>query len=193
MPVAMLITEGKGPCGRGPTRCIRQPGSYGICERCTEPIPWQRLEVLPMSRLCTPCQYLPSPVGSTACVEATADLAAESGNGALDHDHKWHRHYRAGRLPSLPGRPPMGGGVRACHRQGFACSPCLGLADWAQPLFSQIGSPPIPAETRHRRALLAGNTSGLRRGQLPRRGRYFSSPKETSAMSWCASARTPTC
>ena len=32
--------------------------SYGICERCGEPIPWQRLEVLPMSRLCTPCQYL---------------------------------------------------------------------------------------------------------------------------------------
>lgn len=35
-----------------------EDGSYGICERCTEPIPWQRLEVLPMSRLCTPCQYL---------------------------------------------------------------------------------------------------------------------------------------
>ena len=35
-----------------------EEGSYGICERCGEPIPWQRLEVLPMSRLCTPCQYL---------------------------------------------------------------------------------------------------------------------------------------
>ena len=33
-------------------------GSYGICERCAEPIPWERLDVLPMSRLCTPCQYL---------------------------------------------------------------------------------------------------------------------------------------
>ena len=33
-------------------------GSYGICERCAEPIPCERLEVLPMSRLCTPCQYL---------------------------------------------------------------------------------------------------------------------------------------
>jgi len=33
-------------------------GSYGICERCAEPILWERLEVLPMSRLCTPCQYL---------------------------------------------------------------------------------------------------------------------------------------
>jgi DnaK suppressor protein len=33
-------------------------GSYGICERCAEPIRWERLEGLPMSRLCTPCQYL---------------------------------------------------------------------------------------------------------------------------------------
>jgi len=33
-------------------------GSYGICERCAEPIPWERLEVLPMTRRCTPCQYL---------------------------------------------------------------------------------------------------------------------------------------
>jgi DnaK suppressor protein len=33
-------------------------GSYGRCERCAEPIPTERLEVLPMSRLCTPCQYL---------------------------------------------------------------------------------------------------------------------------------------
>jgi DnaK suppressor protein len=33
-------------------------GSYGICERCTEPIPFERLEALPMTRLCTPCQYL---------------------------------------------------------------------------------------------------------------------------------------
>jgi DnaK suppressor protein len=33
-------------------------GSFGICERCAEPIPWERLEVLPMTRLCTPCQYL---------------------------------------------------------------------------------------------------------------------------------------
>jgi RNA polymerase-binding transcription factor DksA len=35
-----------------------EEGSYGVCERCAEPIPWERLEVLPMSRLCTPCQYL---------------------------------------------------------------------------------------------------------------------------------------
>src|SRR5215218_6048013 len=35
-----------------------EDGSYGVCERCAEPIPWERLEVLPMSGLCTPCQYL---------------------------------------------------------------------------------------------------------------------------------------
>jgi DnaK suppressor protein len=35
-----------------------EEGSYGVCQRCAEPIPWERLEVLPMSRLCTPCQYL---------------------------------------------------------------------------------------------------------------------------------------
>jgi DnaK suppressor protein len=33
-------------------------GSYGICERCAEPIPCERLEVLPMTRLCTTCPYL---------------------------------------------------------------------------------------------------------------------------------------
>ena len=35
-----------------------EDGSYGICERCVEPIPWERLETLPMSRLCTSCQYV---------------------------------------------------------------------------------------------------------------------------------------
>jgi RNA polymerase-binding transcription factor DksA len=31
-------------------------GSYGICERCHQPIPIERLKVLPTSRSCTPCQ-----------------------------------------------------------------------------------------------------------------------------------------
>jgi DnaK suppressor protein len=31
-------------------------GTYGICERCTEAIPHERLEVLPMSRYCMRCQ-----------------------------------------------------------------------------------------------------------------------------------------
>ena len=33
-------------------------GSYGTCQACTEPIRWERLEILPSSRLCTPCQSL---------------------------------------------------------------------------------------------------------------------------------------
>jgi DnaK suppressor protein len=35
-----------------------EEGSYGICECCVEPIPWERLEALPMSRLCATCQYV---------------------------------------------------------------------------------------------------------------------------------------
>jgi DnaK suppressor protein len=33
-------------------------GSYGMCEHCGEPIPWERLDALPVGRLCTPCQYV---------------------------------------------------------------------------------------------------------------------------------------
>ena len=35
-----------------------EQGTYGTCERCTKPIPWERLEVLPMTGLCTPCQWM---------------------------------------------------------------------------------------------------------------------------------------
>jgi RNA polymerase-binding transcription factor DksA len=35
-----------------------EEGSYGICERCVQPISSERLETLPMSRLCTTCQYV---------------------------------------------------------------------------------------------------------------------------------------
>jgi DnaK suppressor protein len=31
-------------------------GTYGTCERCHQPIPIERLEVLPTSRSCMPCQ-----------------------------------------------------------------------------------------------------------------------------------------
>lgn len=31
-------------------------GNYGACESCDKPIPVERLEVLPTSRYCTPCQ-----------------------------------------------------------------------------------------------------------------------------------------
>lgn len=32
-------------------------GRYGSCERCAEPIPSERLEVLPTTALCTRCQH----------------------------------------------------------------------------------------------------------------------------------------
>lgn len=31
-------------------------GTYAVCERCSAPIPHERLEVLPMSRYCMRCQ-----------------------------------------------------------------------------------------------------------------------------------------
>jgi DnaK suppressor protein len=33
-------------------------GTYGRCERCTTHIPYERLEILPMSRYCMRCQHL---------------------------------------------------------------------------------------------------------------------------------------
>jgi DnaK suppressor protein len=35
-------------------------GTYGICERCGGRIPFERLEVLPETRLCAPCQRIQS-------------------------------------------------------------------------------------------------------------------------------------
>jgi RNA polymerase-binding transcription factor DksA len=32
-------------------------GRYGVCQRCNEAIPRDRLEVLPMASLCMPCQF----------------------------------------------------------------------------------------------------------------------------------------
>jgi len=41
----------------GALRRLEQ-GSYGICECCARSIPWERLEVLPMTPLCTRCQWM---------------------------------------------------------------------------------------------------------------------------------------
>ena len=57
-----------------------EEGSYGVCDSCAEPIPWERLEVLPMSRLCTPCQYLAESGRPTACTVAKPGPVAESGD-----------------------------------------------------------------------------------------------------------------
>ncbi len=34
-----------------------QNGTYGQCQHCVAAIPFDRLEALPMARLCMPCQY----------------------------------------------------------------------------------------------------------------------------------------
>jgi DnaK suppressor protein len=57
-----------------------EEGSYGICERCAEPIRWERLEVLPMSRLCTPCQYLAESGRSNSLHSGKPGSAAPSGD-----------------------------------------------------------------------------------------------------------------
>ncbi|MFE0452425.1 TraR/DksA family transcriptional regulator [Streptomyces sp. NPDC058914] len=33
-----------------------EDGSYGICQGCAKPIPVERLEILPYTRFCVPCQ-----------------------------------------------------------------------------------------------------------------------------------------
>ncbi|MBR8639956.1 TraR/DksA C4-type zinc finger protein [Streptomyces tuirus] len=33
-----------------------QDGSYGICQGCSTPVPVERLEILPYTRFCVPCQ-----------------------------------------------------------------------------------------------------------------------------------------
>lgn len=33
-----------------------QNGNYGICQGCSTPIPVERLEILPYTRFCVPCQ-----------------------------------------------------------------------------------------------------------------------------------------
>ena len=90
-------------------------GSYGICERCVEPIPWERLETLPMSRLCTTCQHVAESGGPTTCVAARPGLAGGSGDRDLDHDHKLH-HRRTGRLAASP----------AAHRWRWSTRALLG-------------------------------------------------------------------
>jgi len=37
-------------------RLYRDPERFGVCERCGQDIPFERLEVIPEARLCSPCQ-----------------------------------------------------------------------------------------------------------------------------------------
>jgi len=35
-----------------------EEGTYGICERCKQPIPPERLEIMPEARYCVTCQEI---------------------------------------------------------------------------------------------------------------------------------------
>jgi DnaK suppressor protein len=61
-----------------------QIGIYGNCEHCDAAIPFERLQTLPMARLCMPCQY--------ATEQATAARATRR---EIDHDCELH-HRRTG-------------------------------------------------------------------------------------------------
>lgn len=38
-----------------------EDGTYGWCERCGEPVPFERLEAIPWARLCVACPSRPAP------------------------------------------------------------------------------------------------------------------------------------
>jgi RNA polymerase-binding transcription factor DksA len=50
-------------------------GSYGMCERCAEPISWERLEVLPTARFCTSCQHTIESARSRSARQTQARVA----------------------------------------------------------------------------------------------------------------------
>jgi DnaK suppressor protein len=57
-----------------------EDGSYGICEHCEEPIRWERLDVLPVTRVCTPpASTSPNPPDSAGPSVAGSSPVTESG------------------------------------------------------------------------------------------------------------------
>lgn len=52
-----LLTGARQAIGEIEAALLRlQVGAFGICERCASTIARERLDILPMSRFCTPCQ-----------------------------------------------------------------------------------------------------------------------------------------
>jgi DnaK suppressor protein len=54
-------------------------GTYGRCERCGSAIPLERLEILPMSRLCMPCQHTKETGRNIRSQAETAVIAPRTG------------------------------------------------------------------------------------------------------------------
>jgi len=52
-------------------------GTYGTCEQCRTAIPLERLEILPMSRLCMRCQHA-AETGRPATTHGAADAGAST-------------------------------------------------------------------------------------------------------------------
>jgi DnaK suppressor protein len=73
-------------------------GSYGTCEQCRTAIPLERLEILPMSRLCMRCQHA-AETGRPATTPGAADAAVStrpprSSQVAQQNDRRRTLRYR---------------------------------------------------------------------------------------------------
>jgi RNA polymerase-binding transcription factor DksA len=55
---ALIAASSRGVADTAQALRRMADGTYGICERCTERIPVERLEILPHARFCVPCQRL---------------------------------------------------------------------------------------------------------------------------------------
>ena len=120
-------------------------GSYGICERCEQPIPQGRLEVLPTARLCTRCQYI-TEAGRTRSVRQARRLA---GRGT-----RWQvmgmitNCVIVGLDDSAASRAAhrWAACIRARHRRRPVRRPRAGLADRAQRLGGEVRDAAVGAE-----------------------------------------------
>jgi DnaK suppressor protein len=88
-------------------------GTYGTCEQCDAAIPLERLEILPMSRLCMRCQH------AKETGRPTTTRQAETVGESTTRRHGTHVSYRGDsrrRTPNRHAEPPMqletGGAVR---------------------------------------------------------------------------------
>ena len=59
-------------------------GTYGTCEQCRTAIPLERLEILPMSRLCMRCQHA-AETGRPATTQSATDAGRSNTPAASDH------------------------------------------------------------------------------------------------------------
>jgi DnaK suppressor protein len=68
-------------------------GGYGVCKRCEAAIPLERMEILPMARLCMPCQHAEETRRTTAPPQA-ADVVNNTGPGTAHSTNHGDRRRR---------------------------------------------------------------------------------------------------